>query len=480
MPEVVEPGTRLVERYRLEECLGGEPATTWLAHDELLDRPVALCLLSATDPVAEPLLSAARGAAAITDSRFLRVLDAAQEGGLVYVVSEWVASRTLTDLVADGPLPPAEAADLALDLSAALAVAHAAGLYHLAVTPDAVRRTAQGQVKLAGLGVTAAAEGVRTPDPEEAARCDTQGAGAVLYAALTGRWPGGRATALPPAPLDGDAPCSPRQVRAGVPAPLDDVVARALALPGRHGGDPFTRVEQLQQALGALDLGPRRGLPLAGRPDQSGLDPPGPGTPATRPQRVPRVAWLLVGLVLAAGLALAGGQLAMNGLDRGGQRATEVPGAAQATGENSVGPLEVDSVTAFDPEGNGEEHDDEARLVVDDDPDTAWSTMTYFDPLSLQKGGVGLVLDLGEPHPVSEVILRLTGGPTDLEVRVSDSAGRRAQDFRAVAEKSGVDGEVTVEFGQVEARYVLVWLTDLPERGTAEYRAWISEVDVRG
>jgi hypothetical protein len=480
VPEVVEPGTRLVERYRLEERLGGDPATTWLAHDELLDRPVAVCLLSATDPAAEPLVSAARGAAAITDARFLRVLDAAHEGGLVYVVSEWVASRTLTDLVSDGPLPPAEARDLALDLAAALAVAHAAGLYHLAVTPDAVRRTEHGQVKLAGLGVTAAAEGMPWPEPAEAARRDTESAGAVLYAALTGRWPGDRATALPPAPLDGDAPCSPRQVRAGVPDPLDDVVARALALPGRHGGEPFTRVEQLHAALADIDLGPRHGGPLEEPPDQSGLDPVTRESPVRpRPRRGPRVAWLLVGLVLVVGLALAGGQLAMSGLDRD-QRATEVPGPEEPGGENSVGPLEVDSVTAFDPEGNGEEHDSQAPLVVDDDPDTAWSTMTYFDPLPLQKGGVGLVLDLGETHPVTEVTLRLAGGPTDLEVRVSDSSGSQPDDFRSVAEESGADGEVTVDFDQVDARYVLVWLTDLPQVGEAEYRAQISEVDVRG
>ncbi|MGH8894927.1 MAG: hypothetical protein ACRDWY_16745, partial [Actinomycetes bacterium] len=61
MPDVVEPGTRLVQRYRLEEHLGGfehavgGPAGTvyWRAHDELLDRPVGVALLPAGDPHAD-------------------------------------------------------------------------------------------------------------------------------------------------------------------------------------------------------------------------------------------------------------------------------------------------------------------------------------------------------------------------------------------------------------------------------------------
>ena len=106
----VEPGTRLVDRYRLEEHLGEAEGTTyWRALDELLDRQVGVCLLPATHRHADEVLRAARRAAALADARFLRVLDASDVDGVVYVVSEWVSATNLVELLADGPLPAAEA-----------------------------------------------------------------------------------------------------------------------------------------------------------------------------------------------------------------------------------------------------------------------------------------------------------------------------------------------------------------------------------
>ena len=64
---------------------------------------------------------------------------------------------------------------------------------------------------------------------------DTQGAAAILYAALTGRWPGAEPSAVAAAPYDGDRVCSPRQVRAGVPVDLDALVSATLGT-ARHGG----------------------------------------------------------------------------------------------------------------------------------------------------------------------------------------------------------------------------------------------------
>jgi serine/threonine protein kinase len=163
-PNAVEPGTRLVDRYRLEEHLGAADGTTyWRAQDELLDRPVGLCLLPATEEQAEQaerVLRAARRAAVLTDARFLRVLDASQVDGVVYVVSEWVAATSLVDLLADGPLPPTEARDLALDIAAALDAAHQAGLAHLCLQPEHVLRTTHGQVKVGGLPIAAAVRGL--------------------------------------------------------------------------------------------------------------------------------------------------------------------------------------------------------------------------------------------------------------------------------------------------------------------------------
>ena len=57
---------------------------------------------------------------------------------------------------------------------------------------------------------------------------DTTALARMLYALLTGYWPGDEATALPPAPRHKGRVCTPRQVRAGVPALLDAITYRAL------------------------------------------------------------------------------------------------------------------------------------------------------------------------------------------------------------------------------------------------------------
>ena len=174
----VEPGTRLVDRYRLEEHLGEADGTSyWRAQDELLDRPVGICLLPASDGNARPRCCAPPGGRpSLTDARFLRVLDASEVDGVVYVVSEWVSATNLVDLLADGPMPPGEARQLGIDVAEALAAAHRAGLAHLCLQPEHVLRTTHGQVKVGGLAVDAAVRGVECAGEADAARRDTWGA----------------------------------------------------------------------------------------------------------------------------------------------------------------------------------------------------------------------------------------------------------------------------------------------------------------
>ena len=521
MPEVVEPGTRLVQRYRLEQRLDGAgvdrvertdhadhpdhaaepgaapsaPWTYWRAEDELLARPVSVCLIDANGATAEAVLDAARRAATLPDPRFLRVLDAAQVDGLVYVVSEWVPATDLAGLLADGPLPAREARELATELAEAISTAHDAGLAHLCLEPEHVLRTAHGQLKVAGLAVDAAARGIGGSDPRQAAERDVQGIGAVLYAALTARWPGETATALPPAPRADDAACHPRQVRAGVPHDLDELTCRALGLPGtRKGGLPDPR--ELARALEAGAGGTTR-LPVVGHDDrQDRRVGPAPVAPAPEAERAAGdeapsrsraavLAWVAAAVVLVTGLVLFGGQLVLTALDGEGDGGTQASDGAGSEGDGGAAATEIRrlgiaDVRSFDPQGDGEEHDEQAALVADRDPSTAWTTMEYFDPLELQKGGVGLVLDLGSPAEVSEVVIRPQGGPTDIEVRVARRAGTSLGDFREFDGTSNATGPTTLRVGEpVRARYVLVWLTKLP----AVDGTWvgsITEVTVRG
>jgi hypothetical protein len=489
-PNAVEPGTRLVDRYRLEERLGDAEGTAyWRAQDELLDRPVGVCLLPATDGQAQRVLGSARRAAVLTDARFLRVLDANETDGVVYVVSEWVGATNLVDLLADGPLPPTAARDLALDIAGALGAAHRAGLAHLCLQPEHVLRTTHGQVKLGGLAIDAAVRGLEAVDAEDASRRDAEGTARVAYAALTARWPGGPGTGLAAAPHDGSALCTPRQVRAGVPHDLDVVVSRALRIPGTPGpalGD----LDSFADALRGVHLTSR--VPVVGRP-VPGADEQSPVTPYDEPDprrrsRTTVLAWAAAVLVLAVGFALAGSQLVLSlrdGSDPSADASDISPSASPSPGDRATGtPLEVASVTSFDPPpGTGDENGYAADLAVDGDPSTVWTTKEYNDPFGPTglKEGVGLVLDLGSSQQIGSVTVR-TVGATDYEVRTADERGSALDDYTPMDDQQvqNADGRaVIVPREQLRARYVLIWLTSLPPEN-GRYRGRIAEITVRG
>ena len=141
------------------------------------------------------------------------------------------------------------------------------------------------------------------------------------------------------------------------------------------------------------------------------------------------------------------------------------------------------TATAFDPQGNPpEENPEEARLAVDGDPATAWSTQTYtqnFGPLGL-KTGVGLVLDLGADHDVSQVDLTTVGSPTQVQIYVTSQKPTSLQGLGVAGQTTvtGTHGQVTLD-PVPTGRYVVVWLTQLPATGGG-FRGQVAEVVVKG
>ena len=112
-----------------------------------------------------------------------------------------------------------------------------------------------------------------------------------------------------------------------------------------------------------------------------------------------------------------------------------------------------------------------------------WTTKTYFDPFGPGgiKDGVGLLLDLGGRQDVATVAVALRGQGTDLELRVADERGDQVDDYQVVASASGESGLVELEPDEpVRARYVLVWLTAVPQVDGSSYRGTVAEVGVRG
>jgi putative peptidoglycan lipid II flippase len=502
---------RLRGRHRLQDLLAAAPygLTSWYATDEVLGRPVLVQTLPADHPRAEAFVAAARRAALARDPRLLRVLDAdieppAAGSPVAYVVREWVDGRSLTDLLQAGPLPPVEAAALTREVAAALAEAHTDGLVHGWLTPDHVLVVQDGAVRLTGLETELALQGPLTaggaPDVAAGVVADTRGAGGVLYAGLTGRWPrepggdGPVAEGLPEAPTWDGRPVLPHQVRAGVPRALDDIVARALDHGRRHRGDAFATTRELAEALGRLLPEASAGAPLAGTRLHAAVAPvvtaraaptPPPAAPAGDPGAPPRTSGrarrtlaTVVGLVLLAGALLLALQVLLG--DLGGPAP---PAAPPSTGASAVA-REIQAADDFDPLGDGSENPSRAPGAVDGDPGTSWRTSTYFTPLADQKAGVGLVLDLGEPVLVRELTLQLRGEPTTLEVRTAPadatSPPSGAGNWAVSAQLSGVGEQVEVTLDDpATTRFVLLWFTELPavEGG---WRAEVREVEVRG
>src|SRR5689334_3535126 len=200
-----EPGTRLAGRYRLvDQVSAGTGWTFWKATDETLARFVTVLTFATGFPRITETVTAARAVSRLGDPRFSQVFDVEDGEELAYVVLEWVAAESLLDMLSEGPLDPARASALMVEAARAIAVAHDIGLSHLRLDPACLHWTAGGGVKISGLGIDAAlagpdpqtltAPGEGTDDPE---LIDTRDLARLLYAALTGYWPGQPGSAGP-------------------------------------------------------------------------------------------------------------------------------------------------------------------------------------------------------------------------------------------------------------------------------------------
>lgn len=244
-----EPGTRLGGRYRLEDRIAaGSGWDAWKAIDETLARAVTVFTFAQGFPRVTDVVTAARAASRLTDPRLAQVFDVEDAWDGAYIVMEWAAGETLGDLLSTGPLEPARGARMIAEAAAALSSAHAAGVAHMCLSPGSVRWSQTGEVKVVGLGIDAALSGVVADDPVFA---DTRGLGRLLYAALTGYWPGADYPALQPAPAADGEPRSPRQVVAGIPMIFSDLACRAMHLQSREGSPPVVTPGELASALTA-------------------------------------------------------------------------------------------------------------------------------------------------------------------------------------------------------------------------------------
>ncbi len=157
--------------YEILAPLGaGGMGHVFRARDSRLGRMVALKLLPA-DVARDPnrryrFESEARAAGSLNHKNIVHLFDFGNEDGILYLVSELVAGETVGVILEQGALELSRIVDLARQIAAALAAAHAAGIVHRDLKPDNVMVTADGRVKVLDFGLAKQLNGEAPGTPD--------------------------------------------------------------------------------------------------------------------------------------------------------------------------------------------------------------------------------------------------------------------------------------------------------------------------
>ncbi|MGI5212615.1 protein kinase family protein [Plantactinospora sp. CA-290183] len=493
-------GEILAERYELAEHINDDSAgrQVWRGVDVILRRPVAVVLRYPGGDSAKEMLQAAVAASRVIHPNLIGVYDAIDEEDRAYVVREWVDGHSLRELVTEGVLDPARATSIAHAVAGAIAAIHSTGMVHGNLHPGTVMVGDDGRVVLADARV----DGADTPET------DVRAVGGILYYSLTGHWPHAEASlaggtgrraraAVPDAVRDASGSiAAPRQVRAGVPAYLDDLTMdlldSQLAVPSSDVlAAELSRLDAAAEEQ-YLDTGPLR----FASGDEGGGATGGGG------RRI------MFGIAALVAVALVGLLIGINVL--GGEEPDNQAGPVPSPGASTAGAdagdpgpppakpqkvdLKGDQVRIVDPDGTRSEVDG-AEKVVDGDPNEAWETESYQRASNFgnSKSGMGVLIDLGQARAVSSVVVELSATGASAELRVGqrgdypeDNTGDKqliADYKRLGAPFEDYDGTRMTFSSMFEPdqqyRYLLLWITDLPRSDDGRYKIGVQEITVQ-
>lgn len=343
----------------------------WLAHDERLDRPVAVKVMDRPPSEADALVTSlereARVIARLQHPSIVAVYDVGEHEGRQYLVMEYVHGRSLRQLLeVNGRLSVAETLRLGRQLASALAYAHRQGVLHCDVKPENILIDEHGVAKLTDFGIADVV--TRTLRPEEARELlgtiaylapevlagespspasDVYSLALTLFECLAGHLPfrGETAAAIAVQRLSQPAPPL-RQFVPAAPADLEAVLARALATKPE---ERYPSAVQFARALGrivapAAERATVRVSPVPGRPRPAGHTTARLRRTATerrsRGSAGPGVAVALGALVVGVIMVAVAGALLLAGEDGNGRNGDGRNGAATPTPTLAESPTE--------------------------------------------------------------------------------------------------------------------------------------------
>ncbi len=393
-------GDRVAGRYRLDSLLGsGGMGRVWRGRDEVLGREVAIKELRIPPGVSQDeaalltrrMAREAQAAARLVHPNIVTVYDVATHEGQPWIVMRLVTGRSLDRLIRDeGPLPAHRAAGIAVQILAALRVAHSAGVVHRDIKPGNVIVQPGDEVVLTDFGIatiegesaiTSSGTLVGSPTylaPERALgraagpESDLWSTGVTLYEMVEGHPPYQRDSPLATLAAVINDPPPPHHQSGLLAAVLDGLLRKepetrmplglATTLLGRVAGSAATTAEPAPDESPTADLNVRD-TAIDIRP--AGPPPPGAATTAPSDDRKRR-GWLLavaaVVLVLVASAALIGRMLTED-RDRGGGQA--VPSAPPASGPGSAAQTSREPQPTGSPATNPPQPQTPARGIPD-------------------------------------------------------------------------------------------------------------------
>jgi serine/threonine-protein kinase len=302
---------------------------------------------------------------------------------------------------------------------------------------------------------------------------DVYSLGVVLYELLTSHVPfsGENFVAVAMRHINEEPP-SIRDERPDVSPRVDAAIRRAMA---KRAGDRFASMDdlvtELEACLGELG-GDTQGTQVLGAPVRTprrrSRTPPAGGRAARhRPRVSPWPLITAVSVLIAIGAVIAVVLLRQSGVHFPG-----TSGGKHGGGGAAAASVHLTAFAAYDPLGDGHEHDEDVPKATDGNGATYWETEHYRDAPSLNKAGVGLILDAGSPVRLHQLGIA-TGTPGfTAEIKASDAPGS----FSAVVAASRtVAGQTRFQItDSASYRYYLIWITRL---GPGYDNAEINEVD---